>query len=137
LVLFGITWYWGGLAGIVRYDCDSDDGGEDGADREKYGECGDEIFFAAGHVFEEEGAIGGKRALHKSVNKKSEWVNREVVKHTPTALPSKKRAMQRRVKVFANDARMPNNAVKKRVALNAILRPRISEPVCVSVSHSH
>ena len=48
---------------------------------------------------------------------------------TPTALPRKNRSTHRLPNEFANDARMPNKAVKKRVALKAALRPTRSEQV--------
>jgi hypothetical protein len=48
---------------------------------------------------------------------------------TPTALPRKNSNMHRLTNEVANDARMPNKAVKKRVALKAALRPTRSEQV--------
>ena len=48
---------------------------------------------------------------------------------TPTALPRKKSSMHKLQNELANDARMPNTAVKKRVALKAALRPTRSEQV--------
>ncbi len=48
--------------------------------------------------------------------------------HTPTALPSRKSEMHRVVNVFAKDARTPNTAVRKSVALKAAVRPTTSEP---------
>lgn len=47
---------------------------------------------------------------------------------TPTAVPRKNSARQRVPKEFANEANSPNKDVKKRVALNAVLRPIRSEP---------
>ena len=47
---------------------------------------------------------------------------------TPTALPRKKREIHRVGKEFARDDVRPNKAVKNRVRLKAVLRPRRSEP---------
>ena len=47
---------------------------------------------------------------------------------TPTELPRKKRDMHNNTNVFAKDAMMPKIAVKKSVALKAVLRPMRSEP---------
>jgi hypothetical protein len=47
---------------------------------------------------------------------------------TPTELPRKKSVMQRVENEFENDAKIPKRAVKKRVALKAVLRPMKSEP---------
>jgi hypothetical protein len=47
---------------------------------------------------------------------------------TPTALPRRKSATQRVPKLLAREAKKPKMEVKKSVALNAVLRPRMSEP---------
>ncbi len=47
---------------------------------------------------------------------------------TPTELPRKNRIAHKLPNELAKDARIPNTAVKKRVALNAVLRPITSEP---------
>jgi hypothetical protein len=47
----------------------------------------------------------------------------------PTALPRKNSRIHNDENDHANDERIPNNAVKKSVALNAVLRPRRSEQV--------
>ena len=47
---------------------------------------------------------------------------------TPTELPRKNRMAHKLTNELAKDARIPNTAVKKRVALNAVLRPITSEP---------
>lgn len=49
-------------------------------------------------------------------------------RHTPTALPRKKRAIHNHTNVLATEARMPNKDVKKSVALNAVVRPMRSLP---------
>ena len=49
---------------------------------------------------------------------------------TPTKLPKKKSAMQRVENGFEKDVRRPKRAVKKRVALKAVIRPMRSEPWC-------
>ena len=51
-----------------------------------------------------------------------------VLVRTPTDDPRKKRTMHSWVKEPAREARMPKRAVKKSVALNAVLRPKRSEP---------
>lgn len=48
---------------------------------------------------------------------------------TPTELPSRNKATQSHANVPANEENIPNTAVKKRVALNAVVRPMRSEPV--------
>ena len=47
---------------------------------------------------------------------------------TPTELPNKKSAMQRVGNEYEKDARRPKKAVKKRVALKAVILPMRSEP---------
>lgn len=47
---------------------------------------------------------------------------------TPTELPRKKRVMHRVGKELAKQVRSPNTAVKKSVALKAVLLPITSEP---------
>jgi hypothetical protein len=49
-------------------------------------------------------------------------------RHTPIELPKKKSTMQRVENEFEKDARRPKKAVKKRVALKAVIRPMRSEP---------
>jgi hypothetical protein len=56
------------------------------------------------------------------------YVAQYVVILTPTALPRKNRIMQRTGKELASEANNPNSDVKNKVALNAVLRPRRSEP---------
>jgi len=48
---------------------------------------------------------------------------------TPTALPSRNSRMLKVKNELANEARTPKMAVKKRVALKAVLRPSKSEPL--------
>lgn len=50
---------------------------------------------------------------------------------TPTALPRKKREIHRVTNEVASEDVRPNRAVKKRVRLKAVLRPKRSEPACV------
>ena len=47
---------------------------------------------------------------------------------TPIELPKKKSAMQRVENEFEKDAKRPKRAVRKRVALKAVIRPMRSEP---------
>ena len=49
---------------------------------------------------------------------------------TPIELPKKKSAMQRVENEFEKDAKRPKRAVRKRVALKAVIRPMRSEPWC-------
>lgn len=113
---------------MPRENEESNKGRKDRSKREENRECRDQVLFSFWHVLKKECTIRRHGTLYKAVRvNESTTVDDDEL--TPTALPRKNKSTQRLKKELANDARMPNRAVKKSVALNAALRPTMSEQV--------
>jgi hypothetical protein len=99
-----------------------------GTNGEENRERSNQVLLSLGHMFQKEGAVGRHGTLRRRQLLLLSAIGSEN-ERTPTELPSRKRMTQSAGRELANDAKRPNTAVKKSVALNAALLPIRSEPI--------